>query len=60
MTRIGAICLGTIGVWIVIELAVQFGHYGHSCVGGAGAQRGLYRAARGWAGLGWELRAVAR
>lgn len=37
MTRIGAICLVTIGVWIVIELAVQFGHYGHSCHGGVGA-----------------------
>lgn len=31
MTKIGAICLITIGVWIVIELAVQFGHYDHSC-----------------------------
>jgi hypothetical protein len=36
MTRIGAMCLVTIGVWIVIELAVQFGHYGHACYGGVG------------------------
>ena len=36
MTRIGAMCLVTIGVWIVIELAVQFGHYNHECTGGAG------------------------
>ena len=36
MTRIGAVCLVTIGVWMVIELAVQFGHYGHSCLGGPG------------------------
>jgi len=26
MTRIGAVCLITIGIWCVIELAVQFGH----------------------------------
>ncbi|KAL4418761.1 hypothetical protein ABPG77_005772 [Micractinium sp. CCAP 211/92] len=36
MTRIGAMCLITIGVWVVIELAVQFGHYGHACYGGEG------------------------
>eukprot|EP00887_Chlorella_sp_A99_P007956 scaffold12.g7956.t1 len=36
MTRIGAFCLITIGVWCVIELAVQFGHYKHQCVGGQG------------------------
>ncbi|PSC74572.1 plasma-membrane proton-efflux P-type ATPase [Micractinium conductrix] len=36
MTRIGALCLVTIGVWIVIELAVQFGHYKHDCYGGEG------------------------
>ncbi|GAB4823503.1 hypothetical protein N2152v2_010549 [Parachlorella kessleri] len=36
MTRIGAVCLITIGVWCVIELAVQFGHYNHSCYGGEG------------------------
>lgn len=36
MTRIGGFCLITIGVWVVIELAVQFGHYGHSCTGGEG------------------------
>lgn len=37
MTKIGAICLVTIGVWVAIELGVQFGHYGHQCKGGAGA-----------------------
>ncbi|CAL8464533.1 g4068 [Coccomyxa elongata] len=31
MTRIGACCLITIFVWIIIELAVQFGHYRHHC-----------------------------
>lgn len=36
MTRIGAICLVTIGVWIIIELAVQFGKYNHACIGGVG------------------------
>ena len=36
MTKIGALCLITIGVWCVIELAVQFGHYNHACVGGEG------------------------
>lgn len=36
MTRIGAFCLVTIGVWCVIELAVQFGHYNHQCKGGEG------------------------
>lgn len=36
MTRIGACCLITIGVWCVIELGVQFGHYKHSCKGGEG------------------------
>lgn len=36
MTRIGAMCLVTIGVWCVIQLAVQFGHYGHECKGGEG------------------------
>lgn len=36
MSKIGAICLVTIGVWIVIQLGVQFGHYNHSCTGGQG------------------------
>mmetsp|Transcript_11130 Transcript_11130/g.33371 ORF Transcript_11130/g.33371 Transcript_11130/m.33371 type:complete len:1061 (-) Transcript_11130:545-3727(-) len=31
MTRIGGVCLITIGVWCIIELGVQFGHYNHSC-----------------------------
>mmetsp|Transcript_24189 Transcript_24189/g.43300 ORF Transcript_24189/g.43300 Transcript_24189/m.43300 type:complete len:1063 (-) Transcript_24189:267-3455(-) len=31
MTRIGAMCLVTIGIWLVIELCVQFGHYRHAC-----------------------------
>jgi H+-transporting ATPase len=39
MTRIGAICLVTIGVWIIIELAVQFGKYNHACIGGVGEWR---------------------
>ena len=34
MTKIGGTCLVTIGVWMVIELAVQFGHYRHACAGG--------------------------
>lgn len=71
MTRIGAICLITIGVWIIIELAVQFGHYGHACYGGAGerparlcalpcAPRGLCRVGPGGR-CGWvsQLPAVA-
>lgn len=37
MTRIGAFCLITIGVWVAIELGVQFGHYNHSCHAGVGA-----------------------
>ena len=36
MSKIGAICLITIGVWCAIELAVQFGHYDHQCKGGEG------------------------
>eukprot|EP00197_Chlamydomonas_leiostraca_P009511 CAMPEP_0202861326 /NCGR_PEP_ID=MMETSP1391-20130828/2763_1 /ASSEMBLY_ACC=CAM_ASM_000867 /TAXON_ID=1034604 /ORGANISM="Chlamydomonas leiostraca, Strain SAG 11-49" /LENGTH=350 /DNA_ID=CAMNT_0049540695 /DNA_START=57 /DNA_END=1106 /DNA_ORIENTATION=- len=34
MNRIGAVCLLTIGIWVIIELAVQFGHYHHACTGG--------------------------
>jgi H+-transporting ATPase len=34
MTRIGAVCLVTIGVWVAIELFVQFFHYDHFCGGG--------------------------
>lgn len=34
MTKIGALCLGTIAVWVIIELSVQFGHYHHACKGG--------------------------
>ncbi len=41
MKKIGACCLITIGVWVVIELAVQFGHYGHSCEAGEGARFGF-------------------
>ena len=41
MTRIGGTCLITIGVWCVIELAVQFGHYGHVCKMGEGARSSL-------------------
>lgn len=36
MTRIGGVCLITIGAWCIIELAVQFGHYGHGCKMGEG------------------------
>lgn len=36
MTKIGGVCLVTIGVWLVIELAVQFGHYHHECKMGEG------------------------
>jgi len=36
MTKIGAMCLVTIGVWVVIEIGVGFGHYKHSCYGGEG------------------------
>ena len=36
MTKIGAMCLVTIGVWVVIEIGVGFGHYKHSCYGGDG------------------------
>jgi H+-transporting ATPase len=36
MTKIGAICLITICIWVVIELGVQFGAYKHVCYVGAG------------------------
>ncbi|KAK9833068.1 hypothetical protein WJX74_006281 [Apatococcus lobatus] len=36
MTTIGAVCLLTIGIWVVIEMAAQFGHYSHQCLGGIG------------------------
>jgi hypothetical protein len=61
MTRIGATCLITIGVWCVIELAVQFGYYRHQCHTGEGAQHTLFPSARlqclpdcqgSWTGLG--------
>ena len=55
MTRIGGVCLVTIGVWVIIELSVQFGeptkgrlfgHHGHTCGIGVGAgsarQQALY------------------
>jgi H+-transporting ATPase len=31
MTKIGAMCLITIGTWVVIQIGVQFGAYRHSC-----------------------------
>ncbi|GLI62247.1 hypothetical protein VaNZ11_004843 [Volvox africanus] len=34
MTKIGGVCLVTIGLWVVIELCVQFGNYRHGCVSG--------------------------
>ena len=36
MTRIGAMCLVAIIVWIIIELPIQFRHYHHSCGAGVG------------------------
>lgn len=55
MTKIGGVCLVTIGVWVVIELAVQFGHYGHGCTSGEGECNGcgldaqvMPVLARGW------------
>lgn len=41
MTRIGGTCLITIGIWCIIELAVQFGHYKHVCKLGEGARKYL-------------------
>lgn len=40
MTKIGALCLLTIGGWVIIELAVQFApsSYNHDCVGGEGEE----------------------
>jgi len=47
MTRIGAVCLVTIGIWIIIELSVQFGepskgrllgNQRHTCGIGVGAR----------------------
>lgn len=34
MSKIGACCLITICIWVLIELAVQFGKYQHLCAGG--------------------------
>ena len=39
MNKIGAMCLATIGVWVTIELCVQFGHYHHACTSGVGEHR---------------------
>lgn len=36
MTTIGFTCVATILVWVVVELAVQFGFYNHQCFGGEG------------------------
>ena len=36
MTKIGGTCLFTIGIWVVVEVTVQFGHYRHACAGGEG------------------------
>eukprot|EP00884_Botryococcus_braunii_P002709 jgi/Botrbrau1/12439/Bobra.0094s0008.1 len=35
MTKIGAYCLVTIAIWVLVELAVQFGGYEHPCRPGA-------------------------
>ena len=48
MTKIGACCLITIGVWMVIELAVQFGHYRHACAGGESESRTHILHVSGW------------
>ena len=32
----GGTCLVTIFVWALIEVCVQFGHYGHGCLKGEG------------------------
>ncbi|KAF8059373.1 PMA1 [Scenedesmus sp. PABB004] len=36
MTKIGAMCLVTIGLWVVVELAVMFGAWRHGCRLGSG------------------------
>lgn len=36
LTIIGATCICTIILWVIIELAIQFGVYGHSCSMGSG------------------------
>ena len=36
MTRIGAVCLITIGIWVVIEVVVGFVHWKHHCFAGTG------------------------
>lgn len=38
MTTIGFSCVATILLWVVIELAVQFGVYKHQCLPGEGGQ----------------------
>lgn len=43
MTKIGAICLVTIGTWVVIKMAVQFGAYRHTCAMGTGSFPGSSR-----------------
>ena len=37
MTRIGAVCLVTIGIWVVIEIVVGFVRWKHTCYAGVGA-----------------------
>lgn len=42
------------GIWVIIELAVQFGHYGHACYGGEGDslfELGGRVEGQGWAGM---------
>ena len=38
MTRIGAVCLVTIGIWVVIEIVVGFVRWKHTCYAGVGAR----------------------
>lgn len=47
MTRIGAVCLVTIGIWVIIELIVAFTAYKHECYLGIGAWPGLQGGAWG-------------
>ena len=42
MTRIGAVCLITIGVWVVIEVVVGFVHWKHHCFAGTGARAAVH------------------
>uniref|UniRef100_A0A061RTM6 Plasma membrane ATPase n=1 Tax=Tetraselmis sp. GSL018 TaxID=582737 RepID=A0A061RTM6_9CHLO len=36
MTTIGFVCVGTISLWVALQLGIQFGYYDHECFGGVG------------------------